>query len=179
MLYASDGTHSSVSMPNMYFSQVGKDLQLIMEKLITNDNIAKLLYYGEKTALTMPNLSADQKLLMVNDYIRVVPILPKDVEAKNYIIIQFDNFSPSGIDPTTYKDFLLTFDIFCNGQNWILDDYQLRPYAIMNEIDKLFNLSKLNSSGPINFIGANSIIIDENLLGFSLVYKIYDYKWCY
>lgn len=176
MLYASDGSYSSVSGSPMNFTQIGKDLQLIMEKLVTNDNIAKLLYYGEKTALSMANLSADQKLLMVNDYIRVVPVLPKDLEAKNYIIIQFDNFSPSDVDAMNYKEFILTFDVFCNSQNWILDDYQLRPYAIMNEIDKLFNLSKLNSSGPINFIGANSIIINENLLGFSLVYKIYDYR---
>lgn len=176
MLYASDGSFNNSTHSNMNFTQIGKDLQLILEKIVTNDNIAKLLYYGEKDALSKDNLSADIKLSMVNDYIRVVPILPKDIEAKNYIIIQFDNFSPSSTDPMNYKEFLLTFDIFCNFQNWILDNYQLRPYAIMNEIDKMFNMSKLNSSGPINFVGANSLIINENLLGFSLVYRIYDYR---
>ncbi len=175
MLYNSDGrlntTHSTTN-----FSQVGRDLQLVMERLVTNENIAKLLYYGDKDALSKPNISAEVRLSMVNDYIRVVPVLPKDLEAKNYIIIQFDSFSPSGSDAMTYKDFVLTFDIFCNAQNWILDGYQLRPYAIMDEIDKMFNMSKLNSSGPINFIGANSIIINENLLGFNLAYRIYDYR---
>jgi hypothetical protein len=175
MLYADDGTlkqtHSSVN-----FSQMGRDLQIIMEKLVTNNNIAKLLYYGEKEALSQPDLDADTRLAMVNDYIRVTPVLAKDTEAKNYIIIQFDNFSPSPADPMTYKEFILTFGIFCNSQSWILDNYQLRPYAIMNEIDKMFNMSKLNSSGPINFIGANSLIINENLLGFSISYRIYDYR---
>lgn len=158
------------------FGQIGKDLQLILEKIIENDNIAKLLYYGEKDALAKDNLTATIKLTMINDYVRVVPVLPKDVEAKNYIIVQFDNFAPNEVDPMTYKDFFLSFDIFCNAQNWILDDYLLRPYAIMNELDRIFNMSKLNSSGPINFIGANSIIINENLLGFNMMYKVYDYR---
>ncbi len=174
MLYANDGTLST-SHPPFGFVQVGRDLQLIMEKLVTNENIAKLLYYGEKDALSKNNVDADTKLAMVNDYIRVVPVLPKDLEAKNYIIIQFDNFSP-GSDPMLTREFLISFDIFCNAQNWILNDYQLRPYAIMNEIDKMFNMSKLNSFGPINFVGATGIIINENLLGFTLVYKVYDYR---
>lgn len=175
MLYAQDGTFN----PNsgvFGFSQAGKDLQLILEKLIENENIAKLLYYGEKDALSKPNLTPTVKLSMINDYIRAVPVLPKDYEAKNYIIVQFDSFSASSTDPMVYRDFILTFDIFCNAQNWILDNYQLRPYAIMNEIDRMFNISKLNSSGPINFVGANSIIINENLLGFSIAYKVYDYR---
>lgn len=175
MLYDQNGL-SAQSSTFSSFSNVGKDLQLIMERLITNDNIAKLLYYGEKDALSKPDLDAKTKLSMVNDFIRVVPILPKDVENKNYIIIQFDNFAPSGADPVMYRDFFLTFDVFCNSTNWILDNYLLRPYAIMQEIDKLFNLSKLNSSGPINFMGANSININENLLGFSVAYRVYDYR---
>lgn len=175
LFYANDGTYNS-SISAMNFSQIGKDLQLIMEKIVTNDQLAKLLYYGEKDAVKKENLSADIKLSMVNDYVRVVPVLPKDLEAKNYIIVQFDNFSPNPVDAMIYKEFLLTFDVFCNAQNWILDDYQLRPYAIMNELDKMFNLSKLNSSGPINFVGANHMIINENLLGFSLVYRVHDYR---
>jgi hypothetical protein len=158
------------------FTQISKDLQLIIEKLITNDNLCKLLYYTGKNALSQPVLDIDTKLSMINDYIKAVPVLPKDIDMKNYILIQFDNFSPSLADPMNYQEFMLTFDIFCNSTNWILDDYLLRPYAIMHEIDKMFNLSKLNSSGPINFIGANSIIINENLLGFTLTYRIYDYR---
>ena len=175
MFYNENGMFAP-SVDPIGFSQMGKDLQLIMERLIENENIAKLLYYGEKDALSKQNLTATVKLSMVNDHIKVVPVLPKDLEAKNYIIVQFDSFMPNSTDNMSYKEFLLTFDIFCNAQNWILDDYQLRPYAIMNEIDKMFNTSKLNSSGPINFIGANSISINENLLGFTVVYKIYDYK---
>ena len=174
-MYNQDGV-PQINSSMFGFSQIGKDLQLILEKIIENDNIAKLLYYGEKDALTKDNLSATIKLSMMNDYVRVVPVLPKDVEAKNYIIVQFDNFAPNEVDPMAYKDFFLSFDVFCNAQNWILDGYQLRPYAIMNELDRIFNMSKLNSSGPINFIGANSIIINENLLGFNMMYKVYDYR---
>jgi hypothetical protein len=175
MFYEHDGSF----VPNnsvQNFTQPGKDLQLIMEKLITNDNICKLLYYTGKDALSQAALTPEVKLSMINEYIKVVPVLPKDVDMRNYILIQFDNFTPSSSDPMNLIDFILTFDIFCNSTNWILDDYQLRPYAIMNEIDRMFNTSKLNSSGPINFIGANSISINENLLGFTVVYKIYDYK---
>jgi hypothetical protein len=175
MFYENDGSF----VPNnnvQNFIQTGKDLQLIMEKLVTNDNICKLLYYTGKDALSQPALTPEVKLSMINEYIKVVPVLPKDIDMRNYILVQFDNFSPSSADPMNLIDFILTFDIFCNSTNWILDDYLLRPYAIMHEIDKMFGLSKLNSSGPINFIGANSIIINENLLGFTVSYRVHDYR---
>jgi hypothetical protein len=174
-IYNRDGT-SNQSFQGQSFSQLGKDLNLITDRLIANDNLCKLLYYADKDALSKLTLTDDQKYSLIGDHIKVIPLVPKDDDLKSYIIVQFDNFSPNSVSDMIYRDHILTFDVVCNTKIWTLDDYTLRPYAILHEIDQMFNLSKTNSVGPINFIGANSLIINEFFMGFTIAYKVHDFR---
>jgi hypothetical protein len=172
----SDKTWNPLGSNLLSFSQIAKDLQSITNKMITNDNLCKLLYYADKNALSKPTLTDDQKYSLIGDRILVVPLVTKDDVLGSYVIVQFDQFSPNSTSEAIYREFIVTFDILVNTKIWTLDDYTLRPYAIMHEIDKMFNMSKLNSSGPINFIGANSLVISEFFMGFTLAYKVYDFR---
>jgi hypothetical protein len=174
-IYNPDGTLNSSYTPKS-FSQIGKDLQLIIDRLMSNDNLCKLLYYADKNALSKPSLTEDQKYSLIGEYIKVTPLVPKDNDMRSYIVVQFDDFSPNMSSEMVLRDYTLSFDILCNTKIWTLDDYTLRPYAIMHELDKMFNISKLNSLGPINFLGANSLIINEFFMGFSIAYRIHDFR---
>jgi hypothetical protein len=174
-IYTSDGSRNNLT-PFGNFTSLAVDLQIVMNKIIKNDNICKLLYYDAPNALSQPNLTPDQKSSLIGKAIRVVPVLEKDDEASNIIIIQFDRFTPNATDDSVYIEFMISFDILCNSKTWIMDDYMLRPYKIMSEINSMFNMSKLRSSGPINFMGASSLLINENLVGYSMVYRVYDYR---
>ena len=181
VIYNSDGIWNPNGSNLRSFSQIGKDLQIIIEKLLNNDNICKLLYYADKDALSKPSLTLDQKYSLLSDSsadsrIKIVPQLPKDDDLGSYIIVQFDSFSPNSVSEIVYRDFIVTFDIICNIKLWTLDDYTPRVYALMHEIDSMFDLSKLNSSGPINFIGANSLVLNEFFSGFTLAYRIHDFR---
>ena len=48
----------------------------------------------------------------------------------------------------------------------------LRPYKIMHEIDGMLNRSRLNGIGKVDFVSANSLILSEELAGFTLVYRV-------
>jgi hypothetical protein len=174
-IYNGDGSRNNLT-PFGNFTSLAVDLQIVVNKIVKNDNICKLLYYNSPDALSQPNLTPEQKSELMNKNIKVVPVLEKDNETSNLIIVQFDKFIPNETDATTYIEFIISFDIFCYSKNWILDDYMLRPYKIMSELNTMFNMSKLRSSGPINFIGASSLLINENLSGYSLMYKVYDYR---
>jgi hypothetical protein len=173
-IYAADGSNNSLT-PKMNFSDIGSDLRGILDRILKNDMLIKLLYYNDLNVSTKPNLTNAQKVALVGDYIKIVPRLPKDIELKNYIVIQMDRFAPVG-DENRFKSFVLSFDILCHSDNWVMDDYMLRPFKIMQELDTMFNMSKLHSLGPINFISADQLVINEDLMGYSLNYIVYEFQ---
>jgi hypothetical protein len=173
-IYTSDGSNGSL-IPKLNFIDVGYDLKRILDKILTNNTLVKLLYYNDTNVSTKTNLTNAQKIALIGDYIKIVPKLPKDIETKNYIVIQMDRFTTSG-DDSRFKSFILSFDILCHSDNWVMDDYMLRPFKIMQELDTMFNMSKLHSLGPINFVSANQLVINENLMGYSLNYTVYEFQ---
>jgi hypothetical protein len=175
-IYGTNGTWNPQGANLRSFLQISDDLKLIIEKIISNDNLCKLLYYADKGALSKPALTEDQKYSLIGDKVLVVPVVLKEDDLQSYLIVQFDNFSPNEASEVIYRDFTLTIDVLVNTKIWTLDDWTLRPYAIMHELDSMFNMSKLNSLGPINFIGANALIINEFFMGFTLAYGIHDFR---
>lgn len=173
-IYKPDGTNNSL-IQRQNFIEVGFDLKRILNKILKNDRLVKLLYYNQSNIDLLPNLTNTEKAALIHDIIKIVPRLPKDLESKNYLLIQMDRFTPAG-DDTRYRSFILSFDILCHSDTWVMDDYMLRPFKIMQELDSMFNMSKLHSLGPVNFIGANQVIINEELMGYSIYYKVYDFQ---
>jgi hypothetical protein len=86
----------------------------------------------------------------------------------SYVIISFDNFTPSG-NPE-FRDNIISFDIICHFDQWQLKDFQLRPYRIAAEIDTMFNDKRLTGIGKLNFLGANQLILNDEFAGISLMY---------
>lgn len=173
-IYNSNGTQGS-TIPRQNFTDVGSNLRYILNRILKNDTLIKLLYYNDSDISSKPDLTDQQKVDLINDYIKIVPKLSKDPENKNYLIIQMDRFSPVS-DDTRFRKLVLSFDIICHADNWIMNDYMLRPFKIMQELDSLFNMSKLSSLGPVTFISANQIVINEDLMGYSLYYSVDDFQ---
>lgn len=173
-IYNSNGTSSNTT-PKQNFTDVGSNLRAILNRILKNDNLVKLIYYNDSSVSGKANLTDSEKSLLINDQIKIVPKLPKDTDQKTYLVIQMDQFAPVSED-TTFRSFLLSFDIICPADSWVMDDYMLRPFKIMQEIDSLFNLSKLHSLGPVTFTSANQIVINEDLMGYSMYYSVYDFQ---
>jgi hypothetical protein len=80
--------------------------------MMKNDRLKKLLYYTTTDCLERPNLTEEQTLELFGKNIKIVPKLSIDGEVLAYIIITFDNFTPSG-NPQ-FRDNTITFDIICH-----------------------------------------------------------------
>lgn len=173
-IYNSDGTRNS-AIPTNNFLDVGYNLKKVLNRILKNDDLIKLLYYNVPDATSQATLSNAQKVAMVNDYIKLVPKIPKDVESKNYLIINLDQFSTLR-DDYNYRTFMLNFDVLCNAEYWIMDDYMLRPFKILHELDSMFNNSKLDSLGPTTFERATQVVLNEELMGYSIFYRIMDFQ---
>ena len=91
-------------------------------------------------------------------------------DIKSYIIISFDNFTPNMTNPE-FRDCTISFDVICHTDYWDIGNYRMRPVKILGYIDGILNNEKLSGIGTLNFMGANELILDENLSGYTLMYR--------
>lgn len=156
-------------IPKSSFLSMEKDIGIIVDQILKNNRLKKLLYYTTSDALERPNLTEDQSLELFGNNIKLVPKMQVDADVLNYIFINFDTFTPS-LNPE-FRDNLIVFKIVCHFDQWNLKDYALRPYKIAGELDSMFNFKKLTGIGYLEFIGADQIIVSDEFGGLSLIYQ--------
>lgn len=159
----------SYKFPKSSFLSINKDLDLIINRILENERLQKLLFYTTNNPLKFPSLTEDQQLELMSKNIKIVPKLTIDGTVLNYIIVGFDNFVTNGTNPE-FRDNIISFDIICHFDQWQLDDFNLRPYRIAAELDFLFNNTHLTGIGTLQFLGCNQILINEEFGGISLNY---------
>jgi hypothetical protein len=111
------------------------------------------------------------KELMEGNYITLVPKIKmkEHEEVKSYIIISFDNFTPTS-NPE-YRDCTVSFDVLCHTDYWDLGNFQLRPIKILGIIDGILNGCKLSGIGTLQFLGSSELVVNEDLSGYTLIYQ--------
>lgn len=168
---------------NSSFISCEKDMEAILKKLFVtsrphSDILKRLLVINNKDCLDMNNSNYNEIIanmsladLRSQGYIKIEPKINFGdfEEVKAYIIIEFNNFTPNASNPE-FRDCIIDFNIICHTDHWDLGDYRLRPIKIMGYIDGLLNGTKLSGIGELNFLGANEIVLDENLSGYLLRY---------
>lgn len=156
-------------IPKSSFLSIEKDLNLIINKMLKNDRLKRLLKHTTKDCMKQRNLTEDETLELINNNIKIVPKLTVDGSVLNYVIVNFDNFTPNMTNPE-FRDNIIEFDIICHFDQWQIADGQLRPYRIAAEIDSMFNNEHLTGIGTLQFLGASQMIISDEYAGITLLY---------
>ena len=169
---------------NLSFYSFEKDVETIVKKLFTentySEDLKRLLVINKKdciddrTSELYRNIVKDTTVakLVENGYITTTPKIrfPEHEEIKSYIVISFDDFTLNDTNPE-FRDCTISFDIICHLDCWDIGNYRLRPLKIAGIIDTLLNNSKLSGIGTLNFLGCGQIQLDENLAGYTLLYR--------
>lgn len=170
--------------PQSSFLSCEKDAQIIIEKLFVksrpyDEQLKRLLVINTPDCLENTTSEvykeavkqASVKYLIDNQYVRLVPKLNfnEHEEVKSYIVITFDDFSPS--QNPKFRDCTICFDILCHTDYWDVGNFQLRPQKIMGYIDGILNGSRLTGIGQLHFIGSKMLIFNEHLSGYTLMYR--------
>ena len=168
---------------NSSFLSCEKDLELIIKKLFVDsrpysDLLKRLLVINTNDCLDdFTNQAYIDKIdemsvkkLKDEKYIRIVPKLKmeENEEVKSYLVISFDNFSPSGNEQ--YRDNTVMIDIICHTDYWDIGNYRLRPLKIAGYIDGILNGARLTGIGKLYFVGCNELTLSEDLSGYCLMY---------
>ena len=68
------------------FLSVDKDLSQIVEKILKNSKLQKLLYYTQKDCLKAQDLTTQQKMSLLHKQVRIIPKL--NIEQECLYIVQ-------------------------------------------------------------------------------------------
>ena len=114
---------------------------------MSNDNLVNLLYYTDKDPLSNPCLTDEQKKKEVfNKLIKIVPKLDPTEDAKSVIAITANN--GRSLDANTeFKNVTITITVFVPTSQWLIKGTNLRPFAILGEIQESLNGKLVNGLG--------------------------------
>ena len=156
--------------PKSSFLSAEKDMNIIVDRMMKNDRLKKMLYYTTRDCLSKPRLTDEQSVELFGKNIKIVPKLYVDGSVLNYIIVSFDNFTRNGTNPE-FRDNIIEFDIICHFDQWHMKDFELRPYKIAAELDTMFDEQRLTGIGKLEFLGANQMILTDEYAGLCVMYK--------
>lgn len=153
------------------FKNVEKDLAYIVSKIREDDKLLKLLSLQEDK---IDKLTDEEKKEILNKCIKIVPkVEPSDLDEKGWSIVamQFSQFTRNVENPE-HRDKFLVFNIISNFDTVNMGDFKLRPYQIAGRLDALFDNKSLVGTYTIQFLNADTITLDEDTFGMSLVYTV-------
>lgn len=129
--------------------EMGINLQKIVSRLQSNQNLLKLLYYSDKDPLNNSDLTSEQiKDQIFEKLIKVVPRVGPKETAQSLISLRVVN-GAINTENDQIQDVGLAIEVFVPLTQWIIKDSNLRPFAIMGEILKSLNNKNVNGLGKI------------------------------
>lgn len=155
---------------------IGENLQKIMTRLMANDNLVNLLYYTNQDPLGQPALTQEQKKQFIyQKLIKIIPRIETQELATSVLAIQVIN-GIQNRENSEFRDIHIRIDIFVPLTQWIIKDTNLRPFAILGEVQESLNEKTINGLGKM--IGGDfelSFLTDETSC-YTQNYRIVNYE---
>lgn len=162
--------HNSYEYPKSSLLGMPKDAAIIIDRILSNPNLLRLLVYETRDWQSQPLPNGDQiKELFTSHQISSVPKIKIDSKEKTYIRLTYGTVIRNSSNPE-YRDNTFGIDIICHYDNWDLGDFELRPYRVAGEIDAMLDKTHLTGIGELEFVSATPYIYNEEFAGVSLTY---------
>lgn len=130
-------------------AEVGENLQKIVKRLLANDELIKLLYYTDKDPLSNVNLTDEQKQKEIFEkLIKVVPRVGPKENAKSIVVISVLKGSTNA-ENSEFRNIHIRVEVFVPLTQWLMKDSNLRPFAILGEVQKSLSGKTINGLGKM------------------------------
>lgn len=162
--------HNSYECPKSSLLGMPKDAAIIIDRILSNPNLLRLLVYETRDWQSQPLPNGEQiKELFTSHQISSVPKIKIDSKEKTYIRLTYGTVIRNASNPE-YRDNTFGIDIICHYDNWDLGDFELRPYRVAGEIDAMLDKTHLTGIGELEFVSATPYVYNEEFAGVSLTY---------
>lgn len=156
-------------------SDLGVNAQYIMKRLMANQDLLKLLYYTDKDPLSHEDLTEEQIQEEVFDkLIKIIPRVGPKETAHSIIAIRISR--GRGLDSNSeFKNVLISIETFVPMTQWIIKDINLRPFAIMGEIQKSLNNKKIEGLGKLTGGDFDLNFLTEEISAYEQTFSLTSY----
>ena len=128
---------------------IGVNAQYIVKRLLANQNLLKLLYYTDKDPLSHEDLTQDQiQDEIFEKLVKIVPRVGPKETAHSIIAIRIARARGLASN-NEFKNVNISVEVFVPMTQWIIKDTNLRPFAIMGEVQKSLNGKKIEGLGKL------------------------------
>ena len=130
-------------------AEIGENLQKIIKRLMANDVLVNLLYYSDKDPYSNPPLTDEQKQQEIFEkLIKVTPRVGPKADAKSIVVVSVVR-GVTNVENAEFKDVTIRIEVFVPLTQWMIKDSNLRPFAILGEIQKSLNNKTINGLGKM------------------------------
>lgn len=162
-------------MATRNLSDVGPNLQKIVNRLQSNQDLLKLLYYTGKDPLNEDNLTQTQiREEIFEKLIKIVPRVGPKETAQSLIALRVV-YGRSNPGNDEFRDFEIDIEVFVPLTQWIIKGSNLRPFAIMGEIHKCLNNKTIEGLGKMRGGDFKINFLTDEIGCYEMVYSITSY----
>ena len=143
---------------------------------MANDDLVNLLYYTDKDPLSQPHLSDEEKKEKIfEELIKIVPNVPDREDDKSVVAIRVAGGSKLGSN-SEFVRVKISVEIFVPLSSWIIKNINLRPFAILGEIQKSLEGKTVNGLGKIEGGDFDLSFLTKEMSAYEQVFWITSYE---
>ena len=129
--------------------EIGPSLQKIVTRLMTNQNLLKLLYYTDKDPLNHEDLTQEQiKDEIYDKFIKIVPRIGPKETANSLIALRVVDGQKTK-ENGEFLSISISVEVFVPLTQWAIKNSNLRPFAIMGEVQNSLNNKIIDGMGKM------------------------------
>ena len=130
-------------------TDLGVNAQYIVKRLLANQNLLKLLYYTDKDPLSHEDLTEEQiEKEVFGKLVKIIPRVGPKETANSIVVVRIARgrgLTSNG----EFKSVSISVETFVPMTQWVIKDTNLRPFAIMGEIQKSLDGKKIEGLGKM------------------------------
>ena len=156
--------------------EIGINLQKIINRLMANDDLVNLLYYSDKDPLNAPHLSQEKKQKEVFEkLIKIIPRLGPKEDAKSVIALKVAGAHKMPGN-TEFKAIKISIEVFVPLTQWFIKDSNLRPFAILGQIEKSLDGKVINGLGKMSGGDFDLNFLTDEMSAYEQVFYLTEYE---
>ena len=129
--------------------EIGPSLQKIVTRLMTNQNLLKLLYYTDKDPLNHDDLTQEQiKNEIYDKFIKFVQRIGPNETANSLIALRVVDGQKTK-ENGEFLSISISVEVFVPLTQWAIKNSNLRPFAIMGEVQNSLNNKIIDGMGKM------------------------------
>lgn len=155
--------------------ELGLSLQKIVKRLMENGDLVKLLYYEDHDPLSRPTLTKEQiQAEIYEKLIKVVPQVGTNTDSKSRLVVYIVKGGKNSQNGE-FKDINICISVFVPLTNWIIKDTNLRPFAILGELQSSLDGKVINGLGRLSGGDFNLKLLTEEMSCYEQTYNLIEY----